>query len=63
MKIIVSYKSYLFSLLKKAKHLCLSIDLQMYLFLKVVIPVLLYGCEVCGYENNHILEKKYNLNI
>lgn len=47
----------MFVLLKKAKYLCLSIDMQIDLFNKLVKPILLYGCECWGYGNNNILEK------
>jgi hypothetical protein len=40
--------------LKKSRKLNLPIDLQIELFDTMVAPVLLYGCEVWGSENNDI---------
>ena len=39
---------------KKGRKLNLHIDLQIELVDTMVAPVLLYGCEVWGYENNDI---------
>ncbi len=47
----------MFSLLRKCKKLDLSIDVQLELFDKTVVPVLLYGCEVWGYENLKQIEQ------
>ena len=47
----------MFSLLHKARSLQLYIDLQLYLFDKFVFPVILYGCEVWGFESCRILDK------
>ena len=58
-----------YSLLKKAKHLALPIDMQIDIFNKTVKPVLLYGCEIWGYGDLTIIERvqlkflKYILNI
>ena len=38
------------SLLKRSRHLELPIDLQLDLFEKCIYPILLYGCEVWGFE-------------
>jgi len=46
----------MFSLLKNSRRLQLPIDVQFDLFDKTVVPVLLYGCEIWGYENTDILE-------
>ena len=46
----------LYSILKKSRQLNLPIDLQIELFDTIVAPVLLYGCEVWGSENNDIFE-------
>lgn len=32
------------------------VKIYLQLFDKIVLPVLLYGCEVCGYENLHMIE-------
>ena len=47
----------LYALLRKIKLLHLSLDIQIDLFQKLVIPVLLYGCELYGYENIEIIER------
>ena len=47
----------MFSLLRKARSLQLPIDLQLHLFDKVVTPVILYGCELWGFESCKILDK------
>ena len=41
----------MFSLLTKAKHLSLTIDIQCDLYEKIVLPILLYGSEVWDYSN------------
>ena len=40
-----------YSLSVKSKRLCLPIDIQLKLFHHLIVPILLYGCEVWGYEN------------
>ena len=40
----------MYSLLSKARKLQLSLDTLLYLFDRTVVPVLLYGCEIWGYE-------------
>ena len=40
----------MFSLLKKSKQLNLPIDLTLDLFDSTVVPVLIYGCEIWGYD-------------
>jgi hypothetical protein len=34
-----------------------SVTIQLYLFDKMVKPILLYGCEIWGFSNNDIIEK------
>ena len=41
----------MFSLLNKSNELGLSVDVQLELFDKTVLPVMLYGSEIWGYEN------------
>ena len=41
----------MFSLLKKCRALDLPIDIQIDLFNKCIVPILLYGCEVWGYRD------------
>ena len=45
-----------FALLSKGRKLHLPIDIMIDLFEKCIIPILLYGCEVWGYENSKVLE-------
>ncbi|XP_053379986.1 uncharacterized protein LOC128548636 [Mercenaria mercenaria] len=47
----------MYCLLKKAKALCLPIDMQIELFSKTVKPILLYGCEIWGYGNIDVIER------
>ena len=47
----------MYSLLRKIKKLSLPVDMQIDLFNKTVKPILLYGCEVCGFGNNDMLER------
>lgn len=47
----------MFSLLRKSKNLGLPIDVQLHLFDHMVVPILLYGSEIWGFENNDIIEK------
>ena len=46
----------MFALLSKGRRLKLPIDIMLDLFDKTVVPVLLYGCEVWGYENNIVVD-------
>ena len=47
----------MFSLLQTARRQHLPIDVVMDLFEKMVVPILLYGSEIWGYENLALLEK------
>ena len=49
----------LYALLNKARKLQLPIDLLLELFDKLVLPVLLYGCEVWGYSEVYQIEVFY----
>ena len=49
----------MFSMLTKARRLQLPVDLQIELFEKTVVPVLLYGCEVWGCANISDIEIFY----
>ena len=44
------------SVVKKARRDKLPIDLQFDLFDKMVMPVIIYGCEIWGYKNLWTLE-------
>ena len=48
-----------FSMLIKARKLMLPVDIQCTLFESLVFPVLLYGCEVWGFQNSNMLEIFY----
>ena len=41
----------MYSVLRKSRSLHLPIDLQIKLFDSLVLPILLYGSEIWGYEN------------
>ena len=47
----------MFSILKRSRQLKLPIDLQIHLFNAIVLPTVLYGCEVWAPEDCVILEK------
>ena len=49
----------MFSLLNKSNELGLPVDIQLELFDKLVPPVMLYGCEIWGYENIKLFESFY----
>ena len=49
----------MFSLITKARRLQLPVDLQIELFDKTVVPILLYGCEVWGCSNISEIEVFY----
>ena len=46
----------MFSILTKSRRLMLPIDIQIDLFEKTVVPILLYGCEVWGHLNIEPIE-------
>ena len=47
----------MFSLLSKCRSLRLNVDVQIELFDKMILPIMLYASEVWGYENIDLLEK------
>ena len=47
----------MYSLYKKSRSLQLPVDIQLHLFDKVVLPIMLYSCEVWGFSNLAPLEK------
>ena len=49
----------MFSVLGKSRKLQLPIDLQLQLFYSMIVPILLYGSEVTGFENSDILERLF----
>ena len=47
-------------LFKRIRNLDIPIDLQLYLFDHVILPIALYGCEIWGFENSQIIENLHN---
>jgi len=47
----------MFNLLRKSNKLHLTSDMMLDLFDKLVVPIVLYGSEIWGYENLDIIEK------
>ena len=47
----------LYGVIRKLRHFNLPIDCQLDLFDKVIQPVLLYSCEIWGYEQLEVIEK------
>ena len=45
----------MYSLIQKCRRLKLPTDIMLKLFESCVAPILLYGCEVWGYENTDII--------
>lgn len=47
----------MFAILRKSRKLQLPVDLQLQLFDSMVVPILLYGTEVTGFENSEVIER------
>ena len=47
-------------LYKKTRSLHLPIDIQLYLFDHTISPILLYGCEIWGFQNTQLIENVHN---
>ena len=47
-------------LFKRICNLDIPIDLQLYLFDHVILPIALNGCEIWGFENSQIIENLHN---
>lgn len=47
----------MYGVIRKIRQFDLSVECQLDLFDKIVVPVLLYGCEIWGYENLDIIER------
>ena len=45
---------------KRIRNLDSPIDLQLYLFDHVILPIALCGCEIWGFENGQIIENLHN---
>ena len=41
---------------KRIRNLDIPIDLQLYIFDHVILPIALYGCEIWGFENSQVIE-------
>ena len=55
-KLVSQGRKAMYSILKKCRNLNLPVDIQLELFDTIVLPVVMYGCEVWGFEKNNILE-------
>ena len=53
-------KKALHLLYKRVNSLQISIDLQLQIFDHTILPILLYGCEVWGFQNTDLIEKVHN---
>ena len=47
-------------LFKQIRNLDIPIDLHLYLFDHVILPIVLYGCEIWGFENSQFLKNIHN---
>ena len=47
-------------LFKRIRKFDIPIDLQLYLFDHVILPIALYDCEIWGFENSQIIENLHN---
>ena len=47
----------MFSLIEKSRKLGLDFDIQLQLIDSLILPILLYGCEVWGFKQNYMLER------
>jgi hypothetical protein len=56
-RIVEQARKAMFSVVKKSRKLNLPVSIQLHLFNSMVVPILLYGCEVWGIENLQILEQ------
>ena len=48
----------MYEVIRRGKRHNLSIECLLDLFDKIVKPILLYGCEVWGFSDNYVIEKK-----
>ena len=53
-------KKALYLLYKRIRNLHLPLDLQLHLFDHTILPILLYGCEIWGFQNVQIIENVHN---
>ena len=45
---------------KRIRNLNFPVGLQLHLFDHVILPIAVYGCEIWGFENSHIIENLHN---
>ena len=55
-KQVTQARKAMFAILQKSRQLYLPIDIVCELYERCVVPILLYGCEIWGFENLHCLE-------
>ena len=60
MHVIRQARKALFLLYKRIRHFNLSLKLQIKLFDHTIVPILLYGSEVWGFENTDVIERVHN---
>ena len=53
-------KKALYLLYKRINNLNIPLDLQIHLFDHTVLPILLYGCEIWGYQNTKMIDLVHN---
>jgi len=53
----------MFAIITNARKQNLPIDIQLQLFDALVMPILLYGCEVLGVDDNYVNKKKKNIDL
>jgi hypothetical protein len=49
----------LYALYRKIRNLAIPIDVQLKLFDSLITPILVYSCEVWGFENKQGIEKMH----
>ena len=47
----------MYLLYKRIRNLHIPIDLQIQLFNQTILPILLYGCEIWGFQNVKMIER------
>ena len=62
-KLLDQGRKAMYSMLKKCRSLGLPIDLQLKMFDMMVAPILLYGCEIWGFENINAIESLFFCNF
>jgi hypothetical protein len=62
-KLLDQGRKVMYSMLKKCRSLGLPIDLQLKMFDTMVAPILLYGCEIWGFENINAIESLFFCNF